>query len=202
MRIFLNNLNFKGKYVVKGSKEELNQIQDILAKKKKDLSHPINVFSSMNFDTKKNSYRIFATNADAYTLEKSKKSSDFKTIFKTFEGNITDKIQQSCKIIFQTDDIAIHNAKDILNKEKQTKFNYKDGIFKGDIPNKKLNGNIDYYIDNVSYAYQQKNILKTRILPNGTQEEFYSNGSIKTRIYSDGKIKEFEYRCIIDPKKK
>ena len=175
-----SDISFRGKYIVKGTKENVNAAESLLRNKK---NNKINSLSTFKIGYRNSAIGIFATNEDSVILENAKKNKRNPiTIDKmsTVKSNLVRILQDVFGKGEDVKQIRVVKADDILETAKDCriqKFILDEGI---------LTAQENQHLDGSVSTYFSKGTLCSFKHPDGSEEEYYSDGNIRIQRTADG----------------
>ncbi len=185
-----NSPSFTGRYIVKGSVEDVGKVEKIC----RDNQTVIDSLSTWKLKCKQDKcIAIFATNRDAFILNRAK--NDTQNPIKTDKTkSVKENLVSVLRQVFKNNIglMPVVNAEDVINvppkKNQYTYFNVELGHFCGR-DTVCLNGTKERY----SYLFDiGDSALKSRELPDGTFEEYYpTTGDLKSIKRPDGSREEY-----------
>jgi hypothetical protein len=191
MNINLNAPSFGGKYIVKGSIDDVNKVEENCRNNRLD----INSLSTLRLKYGQDKcIEIFATNEDSVKLTKAKRDKNNPvTVDKS--KNIKENMLNILKRVFKKDiaNMPIVKAEEVLDvppKRNQYRyFDFEEGHFFG-----KETVLLDGTKEEYTFVYDEENGkgLKSRTDKYGVKTEYYpSSGKLKSIAKPDGSKKEY-----------
>ncbi len=191
MNINLNAPSFGGKYIVKGSIDDVNKVEENCRNNRLDIQELSTLRLKYGQDK---CIEIFATNEDSVKLTKAKRDKNNPvTVDKS--KNIKENMLNILKRVFKKDiaNMPIVKAEEVLDVPPKRNiychFDFEEGHFFTK-ETTLLNGAKEEYCR--LYTDSETKGLKSRTEPDGTRTDYYpSSGKLKAIAKPDGSRKEY-----------
>ena len=207
----VNQVSFKGKYIIDGTKSEINEIE-------KKLPKTVNSYKCVErlpicYDKEEQKYMMFyATDRDSISLNKAKKEPTFMEKLKEIKSGPLDMFKFLANYAFGSDaNINLFNASDLLKGSRTLHgFHSSSGSWNGHIVKQLNGGSVSYDYngkassetivkkgeDGVTRTYkksdkQEEFVLETEQFPDGTFKKYYPCGFIEEEKFPDGTFKNY-----------
>ena len=211
MKISPININFCGKYIIEGKRQDVEKASNLIytQKRKNFYDYSALRFIYKNKDGKQTCSEIIATNGDAAILENFKAKQGNFEILKKFKGNISEKYSEILAYLFKNNEnTRIVNAETALLELSKENINF-SFITEGKIEGENLltDGSIETiengvivsqkFKDGTTRFFNKRGVLTSQMPPNGNKE-FYESGfldnlKITSKTLADGTEQKYEY---------